>query len=80
MTGSPAVSPDPARLDAALRARHAEGDASALCALHVQAAGLMNDPAARRFHLTHAWVYALVAGDEAQITTLERDLRALHGL
>ena len=80
MTGSQAASPDAARLDAALRAHHAGGDAAALSALHCQAAALMTDPAARRFHLTHAWIYALVAGDAARITTLERQLRALNGL
>jgi len=51
-----------------------------LSALHEQAAALMTDPTARRFHLTHAWVHALVAGDEARIATLEHQLRALDGL
>jgi hypothetical protein len=68
------------RLDAALRAHHPDGDARVLGALHIRAAALLPDPAAQRFHLTHAWVYALVAGDDPQIADLESRLRALDGL
>lgn len=80
MTGSRAGWPDAAALDAALRAHHAGDDAVALCVLHQQAAALTPNRAERRFHLTHAWVYALVAGNEEDIARLEMELRALEGL
>ncbi|MGB0928353.1 MAG: hypothetical protein ACPGVA_14150 [Pikeienuella sp.] len=52
-----------------------------LCQLHQQAAAhFVNDEGAVRFHLTHAWVYALVAGDEAETAQLETRLQALGGL
>ena len=47
---------------------------------HEAAAALQADPAARRFHLTRAWVHALVAGDDAATTRLEAALRASGGL
>ncbi len=34
----------------------------------------------RRFHLTHAWVYALVDGDDARVGPLETRLREVGGL
>ncbi|QIE57850.1 hypothetical protein G5B40_10930 [Pikeienuella piscinae] len=60
------------------------GDTSAaarLSTLHMKAAAVFSDdPGARRFQLTHAWVFALVAGDDARVEELERRLRALGGL
>ena len=84
MTGSPgACAPDPAlaRLDAALIALHRSGDAAGLADLHERtAAALAADPGARRFQLTHAWVFALEAGDEARVRRLEAALRRVGGL
>jgi len=51
-------------LDDALRALHGSGRASELCALHRLAAAFWDDdPAQVAFHRTHAYVYALEAGD-----------------
>lgn len=84
MTGSPAASPTERRaaLDAALIRLHGRAEAAAeLSALHEAAAGMLAaDPGARRFHLTHAWVYALVEGDEPAAARLEGALIALGGL
>ncbi len=80
MTGSHADLAEAASLDAELRRLHGSGDARALTTLHLQAAALMPAPGARRFHLTHAWVYALVAGDSERVDHLERELRAAGGL
>lgn len=81
MTGSPALSADGAvALDAALRRLHGSGDAAALSALHCKAAGMMTSNEEARFHLTHAWVYAMVAGDPFETARLERTLRDLGGL
>ncbi len=89
MTGSLRASPPDRRVpdrkaevDADLTRLHGRQDcASQLSALHEEAA---NDFAVtaeeRRFHLTHAWVYALVDGDDARIVTLEDQLRRLGGL
>ncbi|MEM8872569.1 MAG: hypothetical protein AAGE38_19370 [Pseudomonadota bacterium] len=66
-----------AALDAALKAARPVEEQ---VALYHQAADLMTLSQARRFHLTHAWVYALEAGDETTIEALERELRALGGL
>lgn len=75
------MSPDAAdALDAELRRLHGGPDAAALTRLHESAAAAMSDPAAARFHLTHAWVYALVCGDDAQIAALESQLIAAGGL
>ena len=90
MTGSQAGSAEapvglgrrgPAEIDAALRALHGVGPARDLSRLHVHAAELVGaDAGARRFHLTHAWVFALEAGDTAESDRLEAALRALGGL
>ena len=68
----------PDDLDAALR-DPATGPAR-LSDLHARAAERQTDPAARRFHLTHAWVHALVTGDAARTAPLEAALRDLGGL
>ncbi len=58
-------------LDHALRALHGSGEARTLCALHRLAAQYWDtEPAQAAFHLTHAYVYALEAGD----THAEADL------
>ena len=54
--------------------------AKRLSELHEEAAGLMTDPAERRFQLTHAWVFAMVDGEETRAARLERELRDLGGL
>ena len=83
MPGSPTVSADPAAIDAELRALHgARGDPTAaarLSTLHEAAAGL-TEGAAARFHLTHAWVHALEAGDPRRAARVERLLRDAGGL
>ncbi|MEM9012508.1 MAG: hypothetical protein AAGE18_14875 [Pseudomonadota bacterium] len=71
---------DPAALDAALHRLHGTPAARELSLLHEEAAGLFDDTGSRRFHLTHAWIYALVAGEGARIGALEAELRALGGL
>lgn len=55
---------DPARaaLDAALLAAHARGDRAALIGLYAEAAETAAGTAAA-FYLTHAFVFALEAGD-----------------
>lgn len=84
MTGSPHASPPDRRkeVDAALTRLHGRQDcAFQLSALHEEAAADFADtPDERRFHLTHAWVYALVDGDDARVTTLERLLKGAGGL
>jgi hypothetical protein len=67
-------------LDTSLKRLHGGSNARVLSGLHEEAATLMNAPEARRFHLTHAWIYALVTGNEKDIRCLEGDLRALGGL
>jgi hypothetical protein len=52
-----------ATLDAALLDAHARGDRAALIALYADAADAAMDPTARAFYLTHAYVFALEAGD-----------------
>ncbi|MGM0585929.1 MAG: hypothetical protein ACQEUZ_14890 [Pseudomonadota bacterium] len=76
-TGSPPASPEARALDARLRALHGTGRAGELSRLHARAAGLLGTPEARRFHLTHAWVFALEAGEDA--AALEAALRAAGG-
>jgi hypothetical protein len=49
-------------LDAALLAAHAAGDHAALITLYAEAAGAATGVAAA-FYLTHAYVFALEAGD-----------------
>ena len=83
MTGSPTGSPEAveaAVLDAELRRLHGSARAAELSALHERAAALLPAAGARRFHLTHAWVFALEAGDEARAAALEGRLRAAGGL
>lgn len=86
MTGSRGALADIAQpisapaLDAELRRLHGSGEAAALSALHVHAAELMPSPEGRRFHLTHAWIYALVAGDPFATVKLEAELRSMGGL
>jgi hypothetical protein len=76
-----AAETDAAALDTALIALHGCGEAARLSALHRRAAEHFRDDAgARRFHLTHGWVYALEAGDEGVVAGLEAELRALGGL
>lgn len=80
MTGSPVALSDAsaraAALDAALRRLHGGPDAAALSATHEAAAALLAEPGARRFHLTQAWVYAMVAGDAAAEARLQALLAA----
>lgn len=72
---------DAAALDEELTRLHADpAHAARLSALHEEAATLLDDPAARRFQLTHAWVFALVDGDEARAARLESALGSLGGL
>jgi len=52
-----------AALDTALLAVHGRGDGTALIGLYTQAAEAADDPVARSFYLTHAYVFALEAGD-----------------
>jgi len=80
MTGLRADLAEAAALDADLRRLHGSGDARALSDLHVRAEAFVRAPGARRFHLTQAWVYALVDGDENRIEALECDLRTARGL
>lgn len=81
MTGSRAASAEAraAALDAELIRLHGAPAAPRLSALHREAAAMMGDAGARRFHLTQAWVYALEAGDGAA-AALEAELRAAGGL
>lgn len=69
-----------AAIDAALRRLHGTEEAARLSALHEEAAGLMKSDAAARFQLTHAWVFALEAGDGSRVAALEARLRSLGGL
>lgn len=50
-------------LDARLCAAHAAGDGAALIGLYGLAAAAARDETARGFYLTHAYVFALEAGD-----------------
>ena len=52
---------DRAALDTALLQAHAAGDRAALVTLYTQAAD--TSKTARAFYLTHAYVFALEAGD-----------------
>lgn len=77
MTGSQIVSADTAALDAALRTTT---DAAARVELHRRAAEVVDLPPERRFHLTQAWIYALVSGQGEVADALEQELRTLGGL
>ena len=50
-------------LDARLLAAHAADDRAALIALYTEAADTATDETATGFYLTHAYVFALEAGD-----------------
>ena len=64
-----------------IRLHNDPAHAARLSELHEEAAAhFASDPPARRFQLTHAWVFAMVAGDAAREARLERDLKALGGL
>ncbi|MEJ6388943.1 hypothetical protein [Gymnodinialimonas ulvae] len=65
---------DKPALDAALLASHAAGDRAALITLYAQAADMAEPGAA--FYLTHAYVFALEAGD-ARAPELRAQLVAL---
>ena len=68
MTGSRGdladLSAELAALDADLIRLHGSREIARLSLLHEKAAALLKDARARRFHLTHAWVYALECGDK----------------
>lgn len=78
-TGAPEIDGD--ALDRELIDLHNDvAHARRLSELHEAAAALhANDPKARRFQLTHAWVFALVDGDDVRAERLAADLRALGG-
>ena len=89
MTGSRAGWPDGARrsdagtesrIDSELKRLHGTGAAARLSQLHEEAALLLDDPHAERFHLTQAWVFALEAGDARRAERLAARLRQLGGL
>jgi hypothetical protein len=68
-----------AALDDALTTLHGSAHAAHLCALHRVAADYWStDPDRVAFHLTHAWIYALEAGDEGAEAELH-DLLAREG-
>ncbi|MEL7466628.1 MAG: hypothetical protein AAFN79_21320 [Pseudomonadota bacterium] len=72
---------DRSALDAELTALHNDvAHARRLSELHEEAAGMMTDPAARRFQITHAWVFAMVDGDETRAARLEAELKKTGGL
>lgn len=52
-------------LDTRLLAAHAASDMAALITLYTEAADHSDDPAAERFYLTHAYIFALDRGDAA---------------
>ena len=69
---------DAEHINAELTRLHGGPEAARLSELHIMAAQLNTEAGWRRFHLTHAWVYALVAGHDE--TKLAAELRALGGL
>ena len=71
---------DPQALDARLIAEHGGSNWPLLSRLHEEAAAIMDNRPEARFHLTHAWVYALVDGDGERVAKLEARLRAMGGL
>jgi hypothetical protein len=73
---------DKAALNGELTRLHGQLEhAPRLSVLHEEAAVVLaGDRDASRFHLTHAWVYALVAGDDVRTDELEARLRELGGL
>jgi hypothetical protein len=50
-------------LDALLIAAHSAGDTGALVSLYIQASAEAHSDEAKGFYLTHAYVFALEAGD-----------------
>lgn len=75
------MSPELAALDAELDRLHRRGPPVRLAELHERAALLLaGDALGHRFHLTHAYVFALEAGDEARAARLAARLRALGAL
>ena len=77
---TPDVTRRAAALDADLIRLHGSGEAARLSALHEEAAAFLVDPGARRFHLTHAWVHALEAGDWPRVARLEAAVAEAGGL
>lgn len=70
-----------AALDAELVRLHGRGPPARLAALHRAAAeALAGDALGHRFHLTHAYVHALEAGDWAGAEELAGRLRAVGAL
>lgn len=63
-------------LDAQLLAAHAEADAAALVTLYAQASDMAAHLQAKRFFLTHAYVYALELG-HPDVATLKSRLNLL---
>ena len=57
-----------ADLDTRLLAAHAEENRAALIALYAEASEGARGLTARRFYLTHAYVYALEAGSPEAVT------------
>ena len=69
---------DAEQINSELTRLHGGPEAARLCELHLMAAQLKVDAGWRRFHLTHAWIYALVDGQDE--TALAAELQALGGL
>ncbi|MFQ5623274.1 MAG: hypothetical protein ACE5FS_07740 [Paracoccaceae bacterium] len=67
-------------IDRQLRELHGGAEVLRLSDLHLRAAEIMDSRKGRRFHLTQAWVFALVAGDARRVSLLERELRSLGAL
>jgi hypothetical protein len=69
---------DPAGLDKELRQAARDGDTLALARGYATAAGMADaqgDPDAAGFYRTHAYVWALVAGDDGAAKRLAQALR-----
>ncbi|EPX78982.1 hypothetical protein [Litoreibacter arenae] len=62
-------------LDAELLAAHAAGDVASLVTLYTRASEAATNEVAAGFYLTHAYVFALEAGD-ARAAKLAQQLRA----
>lgn len=63
-------------LDARLLAAHAQDNADALITLYTEASEQAPEEVARAFFLTHAFIYALEAGD-ARASDLHTRLQAM---
>ena len=83
MTGSHGdladLSAELAAVDADLIRLHGSREIAKLSCLHEKAAALLDDAGARRFHLTHAWVYALECGDKDRANRLARVILSVNG-